>query len=40
MHARRYQATFALYTSECDPIGRADAVVTNDDLAMPRLRLR
>src|SRR5262245_32162304 len=40
MHLKRYQAAFALYTQECDPLARADAVVDNSDPRAPVLRLR
>ena len=40
MHAKRYQAAFALYNEECDPLARADAIVDNSDPRAPVLRLR
>jgi uridine kinase len=32
MHAKRYQAAFVLYATQCDPLARADAVIDNSDL--------
>jgi uridine kinase len=40
MHLKRYQAAFALYNEECDPLARADAVIDNSDPRAPVLQLR
>jgi uridine kinase len=40
MHEKRYQAAFALYAAECDPLARPDAVIDNSDPRAPILRLR
>jgi uridine kinase len=37
IHERRYQPAFALYEARCHPEERADLVVWNDDLAVPRI---
>ena len=39
LHRARYQAAYALYASECDPLASADARLVNDDLTAPRLIL-
>ena len=39
MYALRYHPACALYAAEADPVGRADVVIGNDDVAAPVLRL-
>ena len=38
MYALRYHPACALYAAEADPVGRADVVIGNDDVAAPVLR--